>query len=161
MRVDARHHWVRRNLAPRETRIGILIFFAALLAAAPLDFGETEGSLATLLSQTFVVLAWVALWNPAYRLMTGASFRLARSYFDELADAEISRSKWSRLVQLADVVTAWSTSLVAGSTKWAANVFEQGIVPMLRSDYGCKGGRGLKIHPDFRYGNLYHWLLGD
>jgi len=32
---------------------------------------------------------------------------------------------------------------------------------LLREDYGCKGGRGLKIHPDLRYGNLYHWLLGD
>jgi hypothetical protein len=92
MRVDARHHWVRRSLASRETRIGILVFFLALLAAAVIDFGESEGSLATLLSQTFVVLAWVALWNPAYRLMTGASFRLARSYFDELAEAEITIS---------------------------------------------------------------------
>jgi hypothetical protein len=32
---------------------------------------------------------------------------------------------------------------------------------MLRSDYGCVGGRGLKIHPDLRYGNLYHGLLDD
>ncbi|HZK50776.1 MAG TPA: hypothetical protein VFD47_04340, partial [Actinomycetota bacterium] len=37
----------------------------------------------------------------------------------------------------------------------------KGILPLLREDYGCKGGRGLKIHPDLRYGNLYHWLLGD
>ncbi len=90
MRVDARHHWIRRSLAPREIRIGVLVFFAALLAAGALDFGHSEGSLATLLSQTFVVLAWVALWGPAYRLMTGASFRLARSYFEELAAAEIT-----------------------------------------------------------------------
>jgi hypothetical protein len=90
MKVDARHHWIRRALAPRESRIGILVFFLALAAAAVVDFGSSEGSLATLLSQTFVVLAWVALWAPAYRLLTAASFRLGRRYFAELAEAEIS-----------------------------------------------------------------------
>jgi hypothetical protein len=89
MKVDARRHWIRRALAPRETRIGIVIFFLALAAAAVLDFGAAEGSLETLLSQTFVVLAWVALWGPAYRLLTAASFRLGRRYFAELAEAEI------------------------------------------------------------------------
>jgi hypothetical protein len=90
MKVDARRHWIRRALAPRETRIGVLVFFLALGAAAVVDFGESEGSLATLLSQTFVVLAWVALWAPAYRLLTAASFRLGRRYFAELAEAEIT-----------------------------------------------------------------------
>jgi hypothetical protein len=90
MKVDARHHWFRRALAPRETRIGLLIFFLALGAGAVLDFGAEEGSLETLLSQTFVVLAWVALWGPAYRLLTAGSFRLGRRYFAELAEAEIA-----------------------------------------------------------------------
>jgi hypothetical protein len=90
MKVDARRRWIRRALAPRETRIGVLVFFLALGAAAVIDFGESEGSLATLLSQTFVVFAWVALWAPAYRLLTAASFRLGRRYFAELAEAEIS-----------------------------------------------------------------------
>jgi hypothetical protein len=90
MKVDARHHWVRRALAPRESRIGLLIFFAALVAAAVVDYDVSEGSLWTLLGQTFVVLAWVALWGPAYRLLTAASFRLARRYFAELSEAEIT-----------------------------------------------------------------------
>lgn len=90
MKVDARHHWIRRALAPRETRIGVLVFFLALAAAAVIDFGSDEGSLQTLLSQTFVVLAWVALWAPAYRLLTAASFRLGQRYFAELAEAEIA-----------------------------------------------------------------------
>jgi hypothetical protein len=90
MKVDARHHWVRRALAPREARIGILIFFLALGASALIDFDSHEGSLSTLLSQTFVVMAWVALWGPAYRLLTAASFRLGRRYFAELAEAEIA-----------------------------------------------------------------------
>jgi hypothetical protein len=90
MKVDARRHWIRRAMAPRESRIGILIFFLALAAAALIDFGSSEGSLQTLLSQTFVVMAWVALWGPAYRLLTAASFRLGRRYFAELAEAEIA-----------------------------------------------------------------------
>jgi hypothetical protein len=90
MTVDARPHWFRRALAPREARIGVLIFFLALFAAAAIDFDSDEGSLQTLLSQTFVVLAWVALWGPAYRLLTAASFRLGRRYFAELAEAEIT-----------------------------------------------------------------------
>ena len=81
---------MRRALAPRETRIGIVIFFLSLGAAALIDFGESEGSFSTLLSQTFIVLAWVALWGPAYRLLTAASFRLGRRYFAELAEAEIA-----------------------------------------------------------------------
>jgi hypothetical protein len=93
MRVDSRHHWIRRALMPRETRIGVLIFFLALGARAIVDFGSSEGSLSTLLSQTFVVLAWVALWVPAYRLLTAASFRLGRRYFAELAEAEI-KLRW-------------------------------------------------------------------
>jgi hypothetical protein len=32
---------------------------------------------------------------------------------------------------------------------------------MFPRDFGRIGGLGLKIHPDFRYANLYHWLLGD
>jgi hypothetical protein len=90
MKVDARRRWVRRALAPRETRIGAVLFFLALAAAAALDYGSSEGSLETLLSQTFVVFAWVALWGPAYRLLTAASYRLGRRYFAELAEAEIS-----------------------------------------------------------------------
>jgi hypothetical protein len=32
---------------------------------------------------------------------------------------------------------------------------------LLRTELGRCGGVGMKIHPDFRYANLYHWLLGD
>jgi hypothetical protein len=89
MRVDAKHHWIRRAVAPRESRIGFLVFITALIVAGLIDFGSDEGSLSTMLSQTFVVLAWVALWGPAFRLMTAASYRLGRRSFAELADAEI------------------------------------------------------------------------
>jgi hypothetical protein len=89
MRVDAKHHWIRRAIAPRESRIGFAVFLAALIVAGVIDYGSDEGSLNTMLSQTFVVLAWVALWGPAFRLMTAASWRLGRRSFAELAEAEI------------------------------------------------------------------------
>lgn len=90
MTVDARRHWVRRSLRPRETRIGIVVFFLALIAAGAIDIGASEGSAQLLIGQSFVVIAWVALWDPAYRLFTAASFRLGRRYFDELAEADVS-----------------------------------------------------------------------
>src|SRR4029077_4932166 len=41
---------------------------------SPIDDRDRDpGALSNLLSQTFVVLAWVALWGPAYRLLTAAS----------------------------------------------------------------------------------------
>ena len=70
-------------------------------------------------------------------------------------------SKHARVLQLADVVVACYTSYVGGESNWSPPVFTRGVLPMLREESGYRGGRGLKIHPDFRYGNLYHWLLGD
>lgn len=94
---------------------------------------------------------------------TLATLRQGTTYstLDRLALAVSTDSTLSRLLQLADVVTACSTSYVAGETEFSPKIFRDGILPMLRADYGCKGGRGLKIHPDRRYGNLYHWLLED
>lgn len=89
MRVDAKRHWIRRAFAFRESRIGLLIFFFALFVSWLIDYGAAEGSISTVFSQTFVVLAWVALWAPAFRLMTAASYRLGRRSFEQIAAAEI------------------------------------------------------------------------
>jgi hypothetical protein len=86
MAVDARRHWIRRSLRPRECRIGFALFFVALMVAALIDYGAGE----SVLGQSFVVLGWVALWQPATRVITAVSFRLARSYFADLASAEVS-----------------------------------------------------------------------
>jgi hypothetical protein len=91
------------------------------------------------------------------RLRAGTSY----SKLDRLAMAVSTDSRLSRLVQLADVLTACSTAYVGGESVYSPKVFKEGVLPLLREDYLVKGGRGLKIHPDFRYGNLYHWLLGD
>jgi hypothetical protein len=80
---------------------------------------------------------------------------------DRLALALSTDSKLSRLVQLADVVTSCATSYVSGEDRHSPDVFRDGVRPLLREEQGRRGGYGLKIHPDLRYGNLYHWLLGD
>jgi hypothetical protein len=85
----------------------------------------------------------------------------AYAKLDRLALALSTDSKLSRLLQLADVIVASATSFVSGETNWSPKVFKEGVLPLLREEFGRKGGCGLKIHPDFRYGNLYHWLLGD
>jgi hypothetical protein len=90
MAVDARRHWIRRSLRPRESRIGIALFFVALTIAAVIEYAESGDSF---FGQVFVVFAWVALWGPAYRMITEATFRLARRRFAELAEAEI-RVSW-------------------------------------------------------------------
>jgi hypothetical protein len=91
------------------------------------------------------------------KLRTGTAY----TKLDKLALALSSDSRLSRLLQLADMITGCSTSFVAGESRWSPRVFTDGVLPLLRQDYGRKGGCGLKIHPDWRYGNLYHWLLGD
>lgn len=71
-----------------------------------------------------------------------------------------TESNLVRLLQLADLVTSCTTAFVAGENEYSPTVFGA-IHPLVRREYDCYGGRGIKIHPDFRYRNLYHWLLGD
>ena len=69
-------------------------------------------------------------------------------------------SRLSRLVQLADVVTGSIVSLFAGEEKWARRLYGS-VKPLLRQERDRIGGIGVKIQPDYRYANLYYWLLGD
>jgi len=68
--------------------------------------------------------------------------------------------KFSRLLQLADVVASCTTAFVSGENVWSPTVFSA-IKPLLATAQGRIGGVGLKIHPDLKYANLYHWLVGD
>jgi len=90
MAVDSRRHWIRRSFRPRESKIGIVLFFIAVTIAALIDYGDSGDSF---FGQVFVVLSWVALWGPAYRVITAASFRFARKYFIELSVADV-RVDW-------------------------------------------------------------------
>ncbi|TAJ09803.1 MAG: DUF3800 domain-containing protein [Nitrospirae bacterium] len=65
-----------------------------------------------------------------------------------------------RLLQLADVVASCSIAALAGEKKYAPPVFEA-IKLILVRDSERIGGIGFKVHPDYIYANIYHWLLGD
>jgi len=69
-------------------------------------------------------------------------------------------SRQIRLLQLADVIVSCVTSRVSGESDYSPTIFEN-IKTLFRKDMERIGGVGLKIHPDFRYANLYYWLLGD
>jgi hypothetical protein len=66
----------------------------------------------------------------------------------------------SRLLQLADLVVSVTTAVVAGHKEFAGRVFPA-VRSILKNSGNRVGGAGLKIHPDYSYANLYHWLLGD
>jgi hypothetical protein len=66
----------------------------------------------------------------------------------------------SRLLQAADLVTSATAAYVAGNVQFSASVFKV-IQPLLYRSGDRVHGYGLKIFPDFRYANLFHWLLGE
>jgi hypothetical protein len=65
-----------------------------------------------------------------------------------------------RCLQLADVFTSCLCAYVSGEDRYSPHVVTS-ILPMLRRSMGRIGGAGVKIHPDYRYANLYHWLFQD
>lgn len=69
-------------------------------------------------------------------------------------------AKLVRLLQAADVVVSSSVARVAGEYTYSPAVFTA-LLPIFEKAQGRIGGVGLKLHPDFCYVNLYHWLLGD
>lgn len=71
-----------------------------------------------------------------------------------------SPAKFTRMLQLADLVTSCSLAAASGEKQYSPPVFEK-IKVLLCRDSGRIGGVGFKMHPDYCYLNLYHWLLGD
>lgn len=65
-----------------------------------------------------------------------------------------------RILQAADLFVSSVTSFVAGESVFSPPIFAA-IRPLLASELGRIGGIGLKLHPDYSYVNLYHWLVGD
>ena len=81
--------------------------------------------------------------------------------FDRIAVNVLSTpSRMVRCLQLADVVVSCTTQFVSGEDKHAPAIFGH-IRAIMDAEGGRTGGYGLKLHPDGRYGNLYHWLVGD
>src|SRR5438445_57376 len=71
-----------------------------------------------------------------------------------------SSSNLIRSLQLADVIASCTMARVGGEDRFSPPVFERIQELMVRYDQRV-GGIGLKIHPDFRYVNLYHWLAKE
>lgn len=71
-----------------------------------------------------------------------------------------TNSKMVRLLQAADLVTGSTLAHIAGEKVWSPSVFARAL-PLFYADGGRRGGVSAKLHPDFSYGNLYHWLFGD
>ncbi len=69
-------------------------------------------------------------------------------------------SKFSRLLQCADVITGCVTAHVGGEATFSTPIFNK-VKEILLRGYSRTSGYGLKIHPEHIYENLYHWLLGE
>lgn len=66
----------------------------------------------------------------------------------------------SRLLQLADLIVSISGAMVSANDKYATAIWPS-VRRLFREESSRKGGVGLKLHPDYSYLNLYHWLLED
>jgi len=91
--------------------------------------------------------------------------RLASEHNHLLADTFAlnmltAHSHMVRHLQIADLVVAITTAMVAGQVKYAAPYFKIVREMLLKNATGYIGGCGLKVYPD-RLINLYHWVLGD
>lgn len=69
-------------------------------------------------------------------------------------------SKFVRLLQVADLVTGATLAAVGGEFTFSVPLVQE-LKPIYRRELGRIGGCGVKIHPDYRYANLYHWIFGD
>jgi len=71
-----------------------------------------------------------------------------------------SPSCFIRLLQVADLIVGCTTAFISGEQQYSPAIFNK-IKPMFDKTLGRIGGVGLKIHPDLRYVNLYHWIVED
>ncbi|WP_156347433.1 MULTISPECIES: hypothetical protein [unclassified Sphingomonas] len=65
----------------------------------------------------------------------------------------------SRTLQIADLVVSITAAHFAGRPG-AAEFFPH-VLPLFSLDKDRRGGVSVKIHPDYKFRNLYHWLLKD
>jgi hypothetical protein len=90
-------------------------------------------------------------------LQTGTKYIIP----DRIVLSVLSASpKFVRLLQSADVITGCSLAFISGEDAYSPPIFDY-VRSLLDSDGIRSSGIGLKIHPDFKYVNLYHWLLGE
>ncbi len=85
----------------------------------------------------------------------------ALAKLDRLTFVQTGRSHHSRGLQVADVFTSCLCAYVSGEEVWSPGVAVPFIRPILRGELDRVGGVGMKLHPDYKFGNLYGWLFGD
>ncbi len=66
----------------------------------------------------------------------------------------------SRAIQAADIVVSCTVSRISGEANYSPSVFK-GLLTLFDMHQGRTGGIGVKLHPDYCFANLYHWILGD
>jgi hypothetical protein len=69
-------------------------------------------------------------------------------------------SRLSRALQLADLFTSCITAFLSGENRFSPPI-ARSFFPIIRTELGRVGGCGVKLHPDYRYANLYYWLFQD
>ena len=69
-------------------------------------------------------------------------------------------SRMVRLLQASDLAVGCSLAFIAGESRRSPRIFAD-LLPLYYVDSGRRGGVSAKLHPDFNFMNLYHWLFGD
>ncbi len=79
---------------------------------------------------------------------------------DELTFVITTDSRFMRLLQAADLATSCMTACVAGESKYSPPIVEK-LLPLYPVDADRRAGYSIKIHPDYNFENLHHWLFRE
>lgn len=86
---SSKHLFVYTRSERREAVVAFLFLVVCLIASNLVDQLTSDRTFTVGLSQGLVVLAWVALWQPAQQMFGAVSLWLSRNRFEELADVPI------------------------------------------------------------------------
>ena len=79
---------------------------------------------------------------------------------EEIAFVITTDSRFVRLLQVADLATSCITAYVAGESRYSPPIAQR-LLPLYPVAYGRRAGYSIKIHPDYNFANLHHWLFGE
>jgi hypothetical protein len=69
-------------------------------------------------------------------------------------------SKFVRLLQATDLLASSLTAYVAGEGTHSPPIVER-LLALFPLASDRRGGYSIKLHPDYNFANLHHWLFGD
>lgn len=79
---------------------------------------------------------------------------------EEIAFVITTDSRFVRLLQAADLATSCMTAYVAGEAVHSPPIVQR-LLPLYPVAYDRRAGYSIKIHPDYNFANLHHWLFGE